>query len=565
MFKSINVKILFLMIPPMVGIALIFSVMALLGMRELSGDFQSQYRTDLIQKITRDLENSTGVAYDVVDYYYQKRQELGEENAKKIALDMLASMRFDVNDEGYFWVNDSTPKMIMHPINPKLNGADLSNSKDPAGKALFLEMVQVTKANAAGGVVEYQWEKPGHQTPQPKLSYVIAHKGWDWIIGTGVYVDGIDVALAGMEENTHATMKETTASLVVTIFVVLAVFIVIGVLTIRKMLVNPINAFKETADDLSEGEGDLTKTIAIVSEDELGRAGKSVNRFIEKIHTTVKSAIDTSKENASISNQLSRLCVALETSFDEQLSMNKGIKTTQEHSITIIQTTVEDAKATKENLQKAEARLQVARDLVAKLVSVVDQSTQSDQRLTTRLGTLTKETSAIKNVLEAIGEIADQTNLLALNAAIEAARAGEHGRGFAVVADEVRNLAEKTQASLEEINRTIESIVRSIGEISHSISNNSKEIQKLAKNSEEVQASVDEVSLLMRDVDGVVDRSLEGSKTIEQEAQKLIEVVLKADTMATKNSTDVNHIVEASHNLRTQTDRLRAKLEEFKV
>ncbi|MBN2964243.1 cache domain-containing protein [Sulfurospirillum sp. T05] len=199
MFKFISTKIFFLLIPPMIGIAVIFSAVGFHGMQRLSQDFEAQYREDLIQKIARDLENSVQIAYDLVEHYYKQRQEMGEENAKNAALNALKTMRFDLNDEGYFWVNDSSPKMVMHPINPKLNGADLRNIKDPAGKALFMEMVQVTKASVAGGVVEYQWAKPGYEDPQPKLSYVIVHPGWDWIIGTGVYVDGIDAVIGAMQ------------------------------------------------------------------------------------------------------------------------------------------------------------------------------------------------------------------------------------------------------------------------------------------------------------------------------------------------------------------------------
>lgn len=137
MFKSISTKIFLLLIPPMVGIAVVFSVLSLRGMDRLSGDFEAQYRQDLIQTIVRDLENSVQVAYGVVEYYYKQRHALGEDNAKRMVLAVLGSMRFDLNDEGYFWVNDSAPKMVMHPINPKLDGADLRNSKDPAGRRFF--------------------------------------------------------------------------------------------------------------------------------------------------------------------------------------------------------------------------------------------------------------------------------------------------------------------------------------------------------------------------------------------------------------------------------------------
>ena len=138
------------------------------------------------------LEALTHSAVGVVDQYYRLEQNgtLSREAAQQQAKASLAAMRYD-NGNGYFWINDMGPKMIMHPIKPELNGADLTNNKDPNGKFLFVEFVNTVKASGRG-FVDYQWPKPGAPDPVGKFSYVEGFAPWGWIVGTGVYVDDLN-------------------------------------------------------------------------------------------------------------------------------------------------------------------------------------------------------------------------------------------------------------------------------------------------------------------------------------------------------------------------------------
>ncbi len=150
------------------------------------------------------------------------------------ALKTISEIRYSGN--GYFWINDSSPKMIMHPIQPELNGSDLSLYKDSEGTFLFNEFVKVANTNKEGGIVKYLWPKPGKDLPQPKFSYVKKFEQWDWIVGTGAYVDDVDDKIISMRKQTKSNIKNllVTTAIVVTLLLVLISLITLVITTKRK-------------------------------------------------------------------------------------------------------------------------------------------------------------------------------------------------------------------------------------------------------------------------------------------------------------------------------------------
>lgn len=373
------------------------------------------------EKLYQDKKDSTRIAVEIAigaiekihnDFKAGKFKD--EEEAKSMALKVIANIRY--NQTEYFWINDFTPRMIMHPMKPELDGKDLSGSKDPNGKHLFVEMADTAKKNGAG-FVEYIWPKPNSDKPVEKISYVKEFKPWGWIVGNGVYVDDV----AG--EMSALTLKIWTVLSIVMALAGLLVFTFSSYLTkklleISEKVFKGSQNFKETSEDITHSSGDITKrTFSSASALQQTAAG------LFEISNMLKKSVDSADE-------LRKLAV------NSKSNVANGKKAVEEMSNSM--------KSIFENNDK-----------------ISDQVSKSNKEMEAII-LLIQEIAAKTNV---INDIVFQTKLLSFNASIEAARAGEHGRGFAVVADEIGKLAAMSGVSATEIGQILNQSTSRVNEI----------------------------------------------------------------------------------------------------
>jgi len=330
-------------------------------------------------------------------------------------------------------------------------------------------------------------------------------------------------------------------------------------------ITKPLNHLIQRADNLSSGDGDLTRKLEIEGNDEIAQASASINRFIEKVRILISEAKNLSNENSSISHELSS--TSLEVGRSVETSMQIVNHTTQK--ATILQNElsmgINEAKEGKEGLLKANNYLREANNAILSLTQDIQQSAATEVELAHKIQQLSSDAGQVKEVLVVIGDIADQTNLLALNAAIEAARAGEHGRGFAVVADEVRKLAERTQKSLQEINATINVIVQAIVDSSDSMSANSKKVEALAITANSVEMKINNMFLVMADATKVSDKTVENYLQTGTDIGTIITGVGQINEISSQNARSVEEIASAAEHLSRMTETLNLKLSEFRT
>lgn len=464
------------------------------------------------------------VAHDLMAFYHQKELngELTGEQARQQALAALAAVRYSGNE--YYWVNDMNNIMIMHPLAPQTVGTDLTTMRNTEGVNVISEMVQLARSKGTASF-EYSWPKPGEEDGSAKIAAFKHFKPWDYMIGTGIYVDA-------MQAKFRAAL---ISSVILSAVVILAMFLLLFI--IGRSISQPLDKIVNAMRDVASGEADLTRRLDDNAKDELSQIAHYFNRFNRNLSEIIQQLGDSARQLISSSHQLDEISNNSLRDMTRQ-SERMELMATAINEITYgVQDVAQNANAAAGEVEKANQGADNGRAQVERTIGEINQLSSSVSTAVEHMETLSSDAQEITSVLDVIRNIAEQTNLLALNAAIEAARAGEMGRGFAVVADEVRNLAQRTQQSTEEIHNMISKLQ----------TNTQTVVSVINESSRHSQASVEQVN--------------EAGAALEQIAhsmQQLVALNASIASATTQQSTvveDVNrNVTEAAELARETTD-----------
>lgn len=499
-------------------------------------------------KIQHLVEGSLGI----LEYFYSLEQlgEMTKEEAQERALETINAIRYGRND--YFWVNDLQPVMLMHPMNPSLDGKNLANYSDPDGKHIFIEFARIAREQGAG-FYNYRWPMPGAAQPVDKISYVQLFEPWNWVIGTGVYIDDI-----------QAEFKEIAIKTSSILFGV-AVFMAILIIGIIRSITIPLGNVVTAMRNIASGEGDLTQNLSCTSTDEISELSTNFNAFTSKLRAMVRQLLDSANTLQVSATQLEQAASETLCISQRQTQETEQLATSMNEVTYAVQEVAQNAEQAANEVNEASKQAETGHQSIQNNLQHNDLLSSTINHAVSVINSLATETTQIESVLEVINTIAEQTNLLALNAAIEAARAGEQGRGFAVVADEVRLLAQRTQKSTEEVQQMIESLQKNSKDAVSVIEQSNKAAELAVEQASAASNNLAQISSALTTLNDL-NASI-ASSTLQQShvAEEINQNISRFAGLSQENTAAATQSSQASEHLKQLAIDLNKLLSQFKV